>query len=148
MRLDLVHQQIGLPARLLFGYAAAFLRENKQPGGYARDDDQNEENGPQRRYQDFARSFHVECDQKIDQRQNGTDDADKKRQHAEIAADMGVQERDDSLRQCLAEPREKLIGDARLRLAAIAAARLERATKRADGSRIGGAVRHVLGLEM
>ena len=80
VRLDLVHQQIGLPARLLFGYAAAFLRENEQPGGYARDDDQNEENGPQRRYQDFARSFHVECDQKIDQRQNGADHADKKRQ--------------------------------------------------------------------
>ena len=148
MRLDLVHQQIGLPARLLFGHAAAFLREDEQPGCNTRDDDQNEENGPQRRYQDFARSFHVECDQKIDQRQNGADHADKKRQHAEIAADMGVQKRDDSLRQCLAEPGEKLMGDARLRLAAIAAAGFERATQRADGSRVGRAVRHVLGLEM
>ena len=109
MRLDLVHQQIGLPARLLFGNAAAFLGEDEQPSGYARDDDENEENGPQRRYQDFARSFHVERDQKIHERKNGADHADKERQYAKITTDMSVQERYGSLRQRLAEPGEELI---------------------------------------
>ena len=46
MRLDFVHQQIGLTARLFLGDAAAFLRENEQPRGHAGDDDEDEENGP------------------------------------------------------------------------------------------------------
>ena len=43
VRLDLVHQQIGLPARLLLGDAAAVLRQHEQPGGDAGDDGENEE---------------------------------------------------------------------------------------------------------
>ena len=52
VRLDLVHQQVGLPAGLLLGDAAAVLRQHEQPGGDAGDDGEDEEDGPQRRLED------------------------------------------------------------------------------------------------
>ena len=48
VRLDLVHQEVGLPSRLLLSDAAAVLRQHEQPGGNAGDDGEDEENGPKR----------------------------------------------------------------------------------------------------
>ena len=146
VRLDLVHQQVGLPARLLLGDAAAVLRENEQPGGDAGDDREDEEHGPQRRLQDRLGRVGIERDLEIDERQHRADDAAEKQQHAEIAPDVGI-ERLATGAAGSGRPGRDLGRDAGLRLAAVAAAGFERAAQRADRPGIGRAVRHVLGFE-
>jgi hypothetical protein len=60
VRLDLVHEQIGLPPRFLLGDAAALLRQDEQPRRHAGDDDEDEKYRPQRGRQHVARAVGVE----------------------------------------------------------------------------------------
>ena len=145
--LDLVHQQIGLPAALLLGDATAVLGEHEQPGGDAGDDGENEKHRPQRRFQDRLGRVGIERNLKVDKRQHRADHAAEEEEHPEISADIGIERRRDPVGQDLVDHAEHLGRDARLRLAAIAAARFERAAQRADRPGICRAVRHVLGLE-
>src|SRR5712691_3791625 len=99
VRLDLVHQQVGLPARLLLGDAAAVLRQHEQPGGDAGDDGQDEEHRPQGRLQHFLWNVGIERDLEINEREHRADHAAEQQQHAEVAADVGIERPDDPVRE-------------------------------------------------
>ena len=67
VRVDLVHQQVGLAARFLLGDAPAVLRQHEQPGGDAGDDGEDEEDSPQRRLEELLGRVVIERDLEVDQ---------------------------------------------------------------------------------
>ena len=79
VRLDFVHQQIGLALRLLLGHAAAFLGEHEQPRRDAGDDDENEETVQS---VDARTSADRQCRARseIDERKHRADHADEQQQ--------------------------------------------------------------------
>ena len=91
----------------------------------------------------------VERDLEIDQREHRADDAAEQQQHAEIVADIGVEQPHVRVRQRLAEPARASGCDSR-------ACGLQQSRQRVSSEQhseqiapgIGRAVRHVLGLEL
>src|SRR5262252_987014 len=125
VRLDLVHQEIGLPPRLLLGDPATVLRQDEQPGGHAGNDGQDEEDAPERRFQNGFGRVRIKRDLEIDQREHGADDAAEQKQHAKIASDIAVEWANSPLRKRFGQQTASLARQPSLRLAAVATASLE-----------------------
>ena len=94
VRLDLIHQQVGLPSGFLLGNAAAVLGEHEQPGGDAGDDGQDEEHRPQGRFDDVLGGIGAERHLEINKRQHRPDHAREQEQQAEVAPHIGFERAD------------------------------------------------------
>ena len=107
VRLDFVHQQVGLAAGLLLGDPAAVLRQHEQPGGDAGNDREDEEHAPQHGAQDFLGNLGIERNLEIDQQQHRADHPAEQQQNAEKAPDIGIERAHRPFRQ---DPAEQGVG--------------------------------------
>ena len=103
VRVDLLHQQRGLPPRFRLRRAPALLRQHEQPGDHADDDGQREEHLPQHVGQ-LQLSACTRCrGLQVDQAERQPDQPGGDREHAEIVPELRVDPGVDRLRQQLAE---------------------------------------------
>ena len=148
VRVDLLHQEVGLPQHLVLRRAPADLDKHEQPAADADDDEQREEHLPQRGDQKRVVDAMVGADLQADQRE------DERHQHAGQAE--GEREGDDvrpdpppvARGQHAGERTLELLVHASVWLAHVVAARIERAAERADRPGVGGARCRVLALEL
>ncbi len=161
VQLDLAQQQVGLAVRLFLRHLAALVRKHQPPRHDARDDQERHVRLEKPRAQ--RRLLHArpclghaglrrELDRAFGQRpqllliehaeHHGQERHDDQHQQQEVPQ-ARVQVAPAAARQQPAQCAGPLRRQARMRLAQVAAARIERATQRADRALVGGAVRHV-----
>jgi hypothetical protein len=161
VQLDLAHQQVGLAVRFFLRHLAALVRQHQPPGHDARDHQQRHVGLQKARAQ--RRPLHAR--QRFDQlrarsqlqrafaqrtqlllvehaEHHGQQRHDDQHQQQEVA-EAGVEVAPAAARQQPAQRRRPLRRQARMRLAQVAAARIERAAQRADRALVGRAMRHV-----
>ena len=130
---DLLHQQQGLPIRLLLRHAAAFAGQYQPPGEHGseqREGQKGLEESLVERLADFRfLRQQAQRDLAVDQRQRAEQHQHQQTQQAQVLRQAAVQTRDGNAREEPADEVVELIAQACSGFAAILAARVERTTQ-------------------
>ena len=147
VRVDFLHQQMGLAVGLFLRHLPAFVGQHHPPGHHAGYHQQRKVGFDKTRAQCGRRHAHRFGQGPqflhIQKPENACEHRHDDQHHQQKMSKAGVQVLPDAARQNPAQSARPLGGQARLRFAHVAAARVQGAAQGADRTLVSGAMRHV-----
>ena len=147
VRFNFLHEQMGLAVGLFLRHLAAFVGQHHPPGHHAGYHQQRKVGFDKARAQCGRRHAHRLGQGPqflhIQKPENACEHRHDDQHHQQKMSQAGVQVLPDAARQNPAQRARPLGGQARLRFAHVAAARVQGAAQRADRALVSGAMRHV-----
>ena len=153
VRFDFLHQQPRLPVRLFLRHFTALVRQHQPPGHGGGDQQQHRVNAHEARAQSSVQQRHVGRHTQplaqtfhllpIEQAQHRCEHRRDHHHEQQVVREACLQVRPHAARHHVAQRADPLLGQARVRLAKVATAGVQRAAERADVALISRAMRHI-----